>query len=128
MKIKEGLTVREALTYAKDNGYDSTAFKLNINDNYVISGKFIDAYYEMINLPFIGTGFTRFKELCEQYGERNISIDIVDEEEFKTGVEFDFIIHGKFDLMPKKYQVNSNSDKMHNWLNGGNSEEVFMNE
>jgi len=104
MKIKENLSVREVIAYAENNGFDSVMFRLNINDNYVASGKFLDAYYEMIIIPVIGSGFTRFKELCEAYGDRNISVDIIDEEEFKTGVWFDFIIRGKISEVPDEYK------------------------
>lgn len=107
MKIKENLSVFEAEEYAKDNGYDSVTFKLNIKDKYVASGKFLDAYYSMIRLPVLGTGFTRFSNLQEEYGDRNIAIDIVDEDEFKTGVMFDFIVRGKYDSIPEEYQVSA---------------------
>lgn len=105
MKIKENLTVREAINYAENNGFDKEMFRLNINDKYVASGKFIDAYYEFIQIPVVGNGFLRFKELCEQHGERNISIDIIDDEEFKSGVTFDFIIRGKFQEIPDEYKI-----------------------
>lgn len=105
MKIKENLTVREAIKYAKDNGFDKEMFSLKINNEYIISGKFLDAYYEMIQIPLLGNGFTRFKEFCEQYGERNISIDIIDEQEFKTCVSMDFIIRGKFNDIPEEYKL-----------------------
>lgn len=107
MKIKENLSVFEAEEYAKDNGYDSVTFKLNIKDKYVASGKFLDAYYSMIRLPVLGIGFTRFSNLQEEYGDRNIAIDIVDEDEFKTGVMFDFIVRGKYDSIPEEYQVST---------------------
>jgi hypothetical protein len=41
------------------------------------------------------------------HGERNISIDIVDEEEFKAGVFLDFIVRGKFDEIPSEYKLNA---------------------
>jgi hypothetical protein len=104
MKIKENLTVREATKYAEDNGFNSVMFRLNINDKYTVSGKFLDAYYDLISIPVLGSGFTRFQELCNAHGERNISIDIIDEEEFKSGVWFDFIIRGKFAEVPDEYK------------------------
>lgn len=105
MKIKENLTVREAITYAEDNGFDKEMFSLKINEKHVVSCKFLDAYYEMIQIPVLGNGFVTFKQLCEQHGERNISIDIIDEEEFKNGIAFDFIIRGKFDEIPEEYKL-----------------------
>lgn len=104
MKIKENLTVNEAKRYAEDNGYDSVMFRINLNGKYLVCGKFLDAYYDLIQIPILGTGFTRFQELCKGYGGRNISIDIVDENEFKTSVSFDFIIRGKD--IPEEYKVN----------------------
>lgn len=104
MKIKENLTINEATDYAENNGYDSVMFRINLNDKYLASGKFLDAYYDLIQIPVLGKGFTRFNELCKEYGERNISIDIVDEEEFKSGVRFDFIIRERYRDIPEEYQ------------------------
>lgn len=105
MKIKENLTVREAEDYAKENGYDKVAFSLKINDKYVVSGKYLDAYYDLIEIPVFGSGFTRFADLCKKHGERNLSIDIIDEEELKNSISFDFIIRGKFDSIPEEYKI-----------------------
>lgn len=102
---KKNLTVREAVQYAQDNGFDKEMFKLNINGKYVASGKFLDAYYEFITIPIMGTGFLRFQDLCDEYGERNISVDIIEKEEFNAGVSFDFIIRGKFDSIPEEYKI-----------------------
>ena len=104
MWIKENLTVNEATDYAEKNGYDSVMFRINLNDKYIASGKFLDAYYDLIQIPVLGSGFTRFKELCEEYGERNLSIDIVSEEDFKRGVNFDFIIRSKYMDVPDEYK------------------------
>lgn len=105
MKIKENMTINEATDYAENNGYDSVMFRINFNDKYLASGKFLDAYYDMIQIPVLGEGFTRFKELCTEYGERNISIDIVDEEEFKAGVRFDFIMRERYKDIPEEYKI-----------------------
>lgn len=104
MKIKENLTVNEARKYAEDNGYNNVMFSININEKYVACGKFIDAYYDLIKIPILGNGMTRFKELCEEYGERNISINIIDEKEFKICVRTDFIIRGRYMDIPEEYQ------------------------
>ena len=105
MKIKENMTINEATDYAENNGYDSVMFRINLNDKYLASGKFLDAYYDMIQIPVLGEGFTRFKELCTEYGERNISIDIVDTEEFNAGVRFDFIIRERYMDIPEEYKI-----------------------
>lgn len=105
MKIKENLTVREAEDYAKENGYNKVAFSLKINDKYVVSGKYLDAYYDLIEIPVLGSGFTRFTDLCKEHGERSLSIDIIDEEELKNSISFDFIIRGKFDSIPEEYKI-----------------------
>ena len=104
MKIKENLTVREATNYAKDNGFNSVMFCMNVNGKYLASGKFLDAYYDFIQMPIVGDGCIRFNELCEMYGERNISIDIVDEEDFKVLVRYDFIMRGRHEDIPEEYQ------------------------
>ena len=111
MWIKENLTVNEATDYAEKNGYDSVMFRINLNDKYIASGKFLDAYYDLIQIPVCGSGFTRFKELCEEYGERNLSIDIVNEEDFKRGVNFDFIIRGKYMDVPDEYKPKEDEEQ-----------------
>lgn len=105
MKMKENLTISEATDYAENNGHDSVMFRINLNNKYLASGKFLDAYYNLIQIPVLGEGFTRFNELCKEYGERNISIDIVDEEEYKAGVRFDFVIREKYMDIPEEYKI-----------------------
>ena len=111
MWIKENLTVNEATDYAEKNGYDSVMFRINLNNKYIASGKFLDAYYDLIQIPVLGSGFTRFKELCKEYGERNISIDIVNEKDFKHGVNFDFIIRGKYMDIPEDYKLTEDEEQ-----------------
>lgn len=106
MKIKENLTVNEAKKYAEDNGYNSVMFCINLNEKYLACGKFLDAYYDFIQIPILGNGFVRFKELCEEYGERNISIDIIDEDEFKDDVNLDFMVRGRYMDIPEEYKYN----------------------
>lgn len=48
MKVKENLTVREAVEYAKENGYNKEMFNMKIDGVCTASGRFIDAYYEII--------------------------------------------------------------------------------
>lgn len=108
MKIKENMTINEAKDYAENNGYDSVMFRIYLNDKYLASGKFLNAYYNMIQIPVLGKGFTRFNELCEKYEDRNISIDIVDAKEFNMGVMFDFIIRGRYMDIPEEYKIEEN--------------------
>lgn len=105
MKIKEKMTINEATDYAKSNGSNSVMFKINLNDKYLVSGKFLDAYYDLIQIPVLGDGFTRFADLCKEYGERNLSVDIVDEKELKQGVSFDFIIRERYMDIPEEYRL-----------------------
>lgn len=65
MWIKENLTVNEATDYAENNGYDSVMFRINLNNKYIASGKFLDAYYDLIQIPVLGSGFTRFKNYAK---------------------------------------------------------------
>ena len=53
MWIKENLTVNEATDYAENIGYDSVMFRINLNDKYIASGKFLDAYYDLIQIPVL---------------------------------------------------------------------------
>ena len=108
MYIEENLTVNDATRYAEDNGYNNTMFRIKINNKYVVSGKFLDAYLGFIQIPVLGDGFTTFQELSKEYGERNIAVDIVDEEDFKIGVNVDFIIRDKYMDIPEEYKPDYN--------------------
>jgi len=63
MKVRENLTVREAIKYAKDNGFNKEMFSLKINDKYAVSGKLLDAYIDMVQIPVLGLGFLIVKLL-----------------------------------------------------------------
>ena len=105
MKIKEDLTPTEAREYAEKNGFNSVMFEIKLNDKYIVSGKFIDAYYDIIEIPILGQGYIRLKALCEEYGERILSLDIIDEEDFKNRVNLDFILRGKYMDIPSEYKL-----------------------
>lgn len=104
MKIKENLSIYEATQYAKDNGFNSVTFRLNINNNYTASGKFLDAYYDFVILPVVGDGFVRLNDFREEYGDKNVSMDIIDDKEYKTGVWFDFVVRGRYNEVPEEYK------------------------
>jgi hypothetical protein len=104
MENKENLTTEKAIEFAKENGFDSVMFCLRINESTVY-GKFLDAYLEMILIPVVGiNNFITFNQLSDIYGEDNMSVRIVDEEEYKMGVFFDFILRGK--EVPDEYKYN----------------------
>lgn len=102
MKLKENLSVFEAKKYAEENGYDEVMFQLDINDKSVAVGQFLDAYYGFVKIPVLGDGFVQLSSLQDQYGDRNITMHIIDKEEFRLGVSFDFIIRQK--EVPEEFQ------------------------
>ena len=51
------------------------------------------------------------RNYAKKYGERNISIDIVNEKDFKHGVNFDFIIRGKYMDIPKDYKLTEDEEQ-----------------
>jgi len=89
------MTTREILEYAKDNGYNSVMFSIKNNeDKQICVGKFLDAYYEFVNIPFLGDGFVRIKDLENQLGY-DIRFEVIDEQKYSSGAYLDFVLRGK---------------------------------
>ena len=97
----KNLNVRQILEYAKKNGFNSVMFSLKKDGSHFVAGKFLDAYYEFVQIPFLGDGFVTMSELEMSFGH-DISFDVLDEEGFLTAVRFDFLMRGK--ELPEKYK------------------------
>jgi hypothetical protein len=88
------MTTREILKYAKDNGYDSTMFSLKSSEGKPLCvGKFLDAYYEFVQLPICGTGFITLSDLEDRFGY-NLSFEVIDETQYNICVYMDFLLRG----------------------------------
>ena len=98
--IGKNINARQLLEYAKDNGYDSVMFELKDNEKHIAVGKFLDAYYEFIQIPIIGDGFIRLSDLEKSFGH-DITFDVITKVAFTTGVRLDFMLRGK--PIPEKY-------------------------
>lgn len=72
------LNAYELEEYAKDNGFDSLEFMM-ISPK-IFKGKFLDAYYGMIQIPEIGEGFIMLKELIKQFGFDNLKFVVLESE------------------------------------------------
>ena len=97
----KNLNVRQILEYAKENGFNSVMFSLKKDGRHFVAGKFIDAYFEFVQIPFLGDGFVTMSEREMSFGQ-DISFDVLDEEGFLTVVRFDFLLRGK--ELPEKYK------------------------
>lgn len=82
---------REFLEYAKKNGFNSTKFELLKDNKHMCYGRVLDAYYEFVQIPFIGDGFIMISDL-----ERNLGYDIkfipIDDETYNLGIQVEEII------------------------------------
>ena len=97
----KNLNVRQILEYAKENGFNSVMFSLKKDGRHLVAGKFIDAYFEFVQIPFLGDRFVTMSDLEKNFG-RDISFDVLDEEGFSAAVRFDFLLRGK--ELPEKYK------------------------
>ena len=95
------LNVRQILEYAKENRFNSVMFSLKKDGSHFVAGKFLDAYFELVQIPFLGDGFVTMSDLEMNFGH-DISFDVLDEEGFLTAVRFDFLLRGK--ELPEKYK------------------------
>jgi hypothetical protein len=89
------MNTRQILKYAKDNGFDSVMFCVkNGSGTHICVGKFLDAYYEFVTIPFLGDGFVRISTLEEQLGY-DIQFEEIDKKTYSSGVFLDFVLRGK---------------------------------
>lgn len=98
--MTKGINTRQLIAYAKENGFNSVKFSLKKNGQHTIAGKFLDAYYEFVQIPLLGNGFVRMDQLEEQLGY-DITFDVLTDNEFTTAVTLDFLLRGK--EIPKEY-------------------------
>ena len=76
----KNLNVRQILEYAKENGFNSVMFSLKKDGSHFVAGKFLDAYFEFVQIPFLGDAFVTMSNLEKNLGH-NISLDVLDEVE-----------------------------------------------
>ena len=93
MQKTKNLTTREAIKYAEENGYNTTKFVCRKDGKLAFVGKFVDAYYEFIQIPVLGSGFCRISDVEKELGY-NLSFDILDDDEYKGCLAADFLLRG----------------------------------
>ena len=103
----KNLNVRQILEYAKKNGFNSVKFSVRRNGSHLVAGKFLDAYYEFVQIPVLGDGLIMMRELESGLGY-DITFDVLDEDDYIPIVRCDFIIRGK--ELPEKYQFDVNEE------------------
>ena len=85
------MCVREFIEYAKEYGYNSTKFELLKDNKHMCYGSVLDAYYEFVQIPFIGDGFVRISDLEKSLGY-DIKFRPIDDETYNLGIEVEKII------------------------------------
>ncbi|RXZ77997.1 hypothetical protein EBB07_28470 [Paenibacillaceae bacterium] len=64
----EAMNIYEIEEYAKDHGYDSLEFLIINKEGNSFNGRFLDAYFGMIQIEAISDGFIRLEQLRNQFG------------------------------------------------------------
>lgn len=98
------MNTRQIINYAKENGFNSVKFSIKRDGNHLVAGKFLDAYFEFVEIPLLGDGFVTIEQLEEQLGY-GIEFEVLDEENYKTMVRLDFLLRGK--PIPEKFAFES---------------------
>lgn len=92
MGLPTSIGTRELIKYAKDNGYNSVKF-CGGNSKGMVIGRFIDAYYELVEIPACrGGGCFRISDIEELMGY-DITFDVLDDEQYRGAVRMDYILH-----------------------------------
>lgn len=98
------MNTRQIVAYAKDNGFNSVRFSISKNGNHLVAGKFLDAYFEFVEIPLLGDGFITIAQLEQELGY-DIEFEVIDEEKYKAYVRLDFLLRGE--TIPKKFAFES---------------------
>jgi hypothetical protein len=98
------MNTRQIINYAKDNGYNSVKFSIIKNGNHLVAGKFLDAYFEFVEIPLLGEGFITMGQLENELGY-DIEFGVLTDDEFKATVRLDFLLRGK--SLPEKFAFES---------------------
>lgn len=101
------MITRQIINYAKENGFNSVKFSIKRDGNHLVAGKFIDAYFEFVEIPLLGYGFVTIKQLEDELGY-DIEFEVLDEEKYKTMVRLDFLLRGK--PLPEKFALEESED------------------
>ncbi len=88
------MKTREIINYAKENGYNSVKFVLKRNEQKLAAGKFLDAYYEFVQIPILGEGFVTISRLEQELGY-DIEFDVITDEEYIAHNRLAFLLQGK---------------------------------
>lgn len=102
------MNTRQIIDYAKYNGFNSVKFSIKRNGNHLVAGKFLDAYYEFVQIPFLGKGYVTIQQLEEQLGY-DIEFDVLTEEVYLAAVALDFMLRGQ--EVPEEFTLKDGADK-----------------
>jgi hypothetical protein len=98
------MNTRQIIAYAKNNGFNSVKFSIRKNGNHLVAGKFLDAYFEFVEIPLLGDGFITMGQLKNDLGY-DIEFNVLTDEEYMCAVRLDFILRQR--AIPEKYAYES---------------------
>ena len=98
------MNTRQIINYAKDNGFNSVKFLLKVQGETRAVGRFLDAYYEFVQIPALGDGFVTISQLEEALGY-DIEFEVINDDEYKARVRLDFLLRGK--PLPEEFAFES---------------------
>ena len=101
------MNTRQIIAYAKENGFNTVKFSIRKNGNHLVAGKFLDAYFEFVEIPLLGEGFVTISQLENDLGY-DIEFEVLDEGKYKNIVRFDFILRGQ--PLPKRFAFEESED------------------
>lgn len=65
----------QLIRYAKENM--GTNFQIHIGNSLCLDGYFIDAWFGMVKIPYLGDGFIILSRLIENYGYDQCSFEVI---------------------------------------------------
>ena len=90
----------EIIDYAKEKLFNAVNFVFKRNEKKLAVGKFLDAYFEFVQIPILGDGFFTISQLEEELGY-DIEFDVITDEEYVAHNRLAFLLQGK--QLPKEF-------------------------
>ena len=98
------MKTREIINYAEENGFNSVKFVLKRGEQKLAAGKFLDAYFEFVQIPIFGDGFVTISQLEQELGY-DIEFEVLTDEEYISHNRLAFLLQGK--ELPKEFAFDS---------------------
>ncbi len=99
--MQTDLTKEQLIEYARANVTEEVKFSVKKNGEYAFSGEILDAYKELVTIPYLNNRFIPLNNLIEILGG-TVTFEIVPYEFYCGKVRIDYVKSGQ--AIPKHFR------------------------